>query len=70
MPTAKDIFKEAIHLEPIEKAKLVEHLITSLNKPEKDIDELWAQESESRLSAYKQGKLKSVSLEEILAKYK
>ena len=70
MSTAKDIFKEAIHLQPAEKAKLVEQLIISLNKPDKEIDELWAQESESRLDAYKQGKLKTVSLEEVLSKYK
>ncbi len=70
MSTAKDILKEAIHLEPIEKAKLVEQLITSLNKPDKELDKLWAEESESRLDAYKQGKLKAVSLEEVLSKYK
>ena len=63
MPTAKDILKKAIHLEPTEKAKLVEHLITSLDK-------LWAEEAESRLDAYKQGKLKAVSLDEVLSKYR
>ncbi len=70
MSTAKDILKKAIHLEPTEKAKLVEHLITSLDKPDKDIDKLWAEEAESRLDAYKQGKLKAVSLDEVLSKYK
>lgn len=70
MSTAKDILKEAIQLEPTEKVKLVDQLITSLDKPDKDIDKLWAEEAESRLDAYKQGKLKAVSLEEVLSKYK
>jgi len=70
MSTAKDILKEAIQLEPTEKVKLVDQLITSLDKPDKDIDKLWAEEAESRLNAYKQGKLKAVSLEEVLSKYK
>ena len=70
MSTAKDILKEAIQLEPTEKAKLVDQLITSLDKPDKELDKLWAEESESRLDAYKQGKLKAVSLEEVLSKYK
>jgi len=70
MSTSKDILKEAIQLEPTEKTKLVEQLITSLDKPDKDIDKLWAEEAESRLDAYKQGKLKAVSLEEVLSKYK
>ena len=70
MSTAKDILKQAIQLEPSEKAMLVDHLITSLDKPDKDLDKLWAEEAESRLSAYRQGKLQSVSLEEVLSKYK
>ncbi len=70
MSTAKDILKEAILLEPTEKAKLVDHLITSLDKPDKELDKMWAQEAESRLDAYKQGKLKAVSLGEVLSKYK
>ena len=70
MSTAKDILKEAIQLNPTEKAKLVDQLITSLDKPDRDIDKLWAEEAESRLNAYKQGKLKAVSLEEVLSKYK
>jgi len=70
MSTAMDILKEAIQLDPNEKAKLVDQLITSLDKPDKNIDKLWAEEAESRLEAYKQGSLKTVSLEEVLSKYK
>jgi len=70
MSTAKDILKEAILLEPTEKAKLVDQLITSLDKPDEELDKLWAEEAESRLTAYKQGKLKTVSVEEVLSKYK
>ncbi len=70
MSTAKDIFMETIHLEPAEKAKLVDQLITSLDKPDKDLDKLWSEEAESRLEGYKLGKLKAVSLEQVLSKYK
>ncbi|MGR3218913.1 MAG: addiction module protein [Candidatus Anammoxibacter sp.] len=70
MSTAMDILKEAIQLDPNEKAKLVDQLITSLDKPDKNIDKLWAEEAESRLKAYKQGNLKAISLEEVLSKYK
>jgi len=70
MSTAKDVLKEAIQLKPTEKVKLVDQLITSLDKPDKDIDKLWAKEAESRLDAYKSGKLKVISLEEVLSKYK
>ena len=70
MATTKDILEQAISLQPIEKAELVDTLISSLDKSDNSLDLLWATEAESRLSAYKNGKLKSVSLDEVLSKYK
>ena len=70
MTIPKEILQEAIALKPTEKAELIDLLVTSLDKPDKEIDELWKIEAESRLSAYKQGKLKSKTLEEVLSKYK
>jgi putative addiction module component (TIGR02574 family) len=70
MATPKDILEQAISLQPIEKAELVDSLISSLDKSDPDLDLLWANEAESRFSAYKSGKLKSVSLDEVLSKYK
>ena len=70
MATTEDILKDAISLRPSEQAKLVDQLIAILDKPDLELDKLWAEEAESRLNAFKNGKLKSVSLEEVLAKYK
>ena len=70
MATTEDILKQAISLRPSEQAKLVDQLITILDKPDPELDKLWAEEAESRLGAFKNGKLKSVSLEEVLSKYK
>jgi putative addiction module component (TIGR02574 family) len=70
MSTAEDVLKEAILLNPTEKAMLVDHLISSLDKPDTELDKLWANEAESRLDAYNQGKIKAVSLDEVLSKYK
>ncbi len=70
MNTGKNILDEINALEPKEKAILVDCLISSLDRPDKALDEFWAVEVESRLSAYKKGELRSVSLEEVLAKYK
>ena len=70
MATAKEILEKAISLEPKEKAELVDCLLSSLDKPDKELDKLWAEEAESRLAAYKSGELKAISLEEVLAKYK
>ena len=70
MATPKDILEEAISLQPLEKAELVDSLIASLDKSDNALDQLWAKEAESRLAAYKKGELKSISLSEVLFKYK
>jgi len=70
MPITDNIFKEALTLEPSEKAQLIDKLIHSLDKPDKEIDELWSKEAEDRIDAYDQGKLKAISLEQVLQKYR
>ena len=70
MATPKKALEEAISLDPADRAKLVDQLIHSLDKPDAELDRLWAEEAESRLAAYKSGELKAVSIEEVLAKYK
>lgn len=70
MTTRKDILKEAMKLSPAEKAELIDQLIWALDKPDSELDKLWAEEAESRLAAYKRGELEAVSLEEVLSKYK
>ena len=70
MATPEDILKEAISLRPLDQAKLVDQLIAVLDTPDPELDKLWADEAESRLAAFKRGKLKSIALEDVLSKYK
>lgn len=68
MSASKDIIEKALSLNPLEKADLVDRLLSSLDQPDQAITELWAREAESRLDAYEAGKLKAVSLEKVLSK--
>jgi len=70
MVTSEQIFKEAISLNPIEQARLVDNLLSNLDKPDANLDRLWAKEAESRLSAFKNGELKAVPIVEVVAKHK
>ena len=70
MTTANQILKEALTLKPSQKAELIDKLISSLDRPDKEIDKLWANEAENRIDAYDQGKIKAVSLSKVLEKYK
>lgn len=69
MAIPNEILKEAMMLNPMEKAELVDKLILALDKPDAELDKLWADEAESRLAAYKKGELKAFSVEEVLSIY-
>jgi putative addiction module component (TIGR02574 family) len=69
MVVSKDFMKQIMALDAIERVKLVDFLVSSLDAPDAELDKLWAEEAESRLDAFKTGVLKAVSLDEVLAKY-
>jgi len=47
MNEPKDILEHALKLKPAEKFMLIEGLLTSLDEPDKTIDEIWAIERKS-----------------------
>ena len=68
MSSTKTIISEALHLKPAERFIVIESLINSLDMPDPKIEKVWAKEAEKRLKAYKLGKLKTVSFEDIFVK--
>ena len=62
--TIKSIEKNALKLKPLDRIHLVENLLNSLKEPDPRIEKAWAIESEKRIAAYKNGKIKTISLEE------
>ena len=65
----REILDLAMGLPAVEKARLVDQLLSSLDEPDEAIDALWRKEVEDRIQAYHAGQLKSVSLADVLAKY-
>ncbi len=63
--STKELIEEALKLKPEERFTLVEGLIKSLDEPDKNLDDIWAEEAEKRLKAYRAGKLQGVSMEDI-----
>lgn len=68
MSLTKEIISKALHLKPAEKSIVIEALMKSLDVPDPEIKKIWAEEAEKRLKAYKAGKLKTVSFEDIFMK--
>ena len=61
----KDILEMALKLKPEERFLIIEGLIKSIDEPDQTIDAIWAEEAEKRLKAYRDGKLQTISAEEI-----
>lgn len=61
----KELLEEALKLKPEDRFTLVEGLIRSLDEPDKKLDDIWAEEAEKRLKAYREGRLEGIPMEEI-----
>ncbi len=61
----KELLEQALKLKPQERLILVEGLIKSLDEPDKKLDELWAEEVEKRLKAYREGRLEGIPMDDI-----
>lgn len=66
---AERIEELALKLPMVDKVRLVNRLLASLDQPDSATDKLWKKEVEDRIEAHRAGKMKSFSLEEVLAKY-
>jgi len=65
--SAETLLRQALELPPNDRAALVESLITSLDKPDAELDALWLKEAESRMAAYRSGELEAVDADQVFA---
>ena len=65
MEESKSLLKKALMLKPQDRFTLIEGLIQSLDEPNKELDQIWAEEAEKRLKAYRDNKLRGVPYKEI-----
>jgi len=66
-----EITEEIRKLPDVEKLRLVDTILSDLDKPDPEIDRVWADEARKRWwSAYKAGKVPTVSYESVMAKHR
>jgi len=66
---AEKLVSDVRSLPDEEKLRLLDAILTDLDKPDPEIDRIWANEARKRWAAYKAGRLSTVSYEELMAKY-
>lgn len=63
---AENILAEALELPPVERAELVENLLSSFEfQSRKTIDALWAQEAENRVDAFERGEMTAIPAKDV-----
>ena len=61
MTQTRQVLEKAVTLPPIERAELVEGILSSFDFPSRvDIDAVWAQEAEDRIDAYDRGDIAAI----------
>ncbi len=71
MGMINDEFAAKIKLLPDnEKIELVDSILMQLDKPDPEIDRIWADEARKRWQAYKSGKIETVTYEQVMNKYR
>ncbi len=60
--------KEILNLKALERVHLVEILLESLDKPDVEVQKIWIEESEKRYDAYKAGRIKALTYEEVISR--
>ena len=62
----KDLVEEAVKLTPTERARVIETLLHSLDRPDPDIDQAWGEKAAARLLAVRDGRLVTVPAGQVL----
>lgn len=68
--TADKLVSEIKSLPDLEKLRLLKEIVEQLDRPDSEIDRVWADEARKRWAAYKAGKISTVSYEDVMAKYR
>jgi len=71
MTTPSDkLVSEIQALPDVEKLRLVDAILTDLEKPDPEIDRVWVEEARKRWAAYRAGHIPTVSYEEVMTKHR
>jgi putative addiction module component (TIGR02574 family) len=61
----RELLEAARKLDPAERLEIVDGLLNSLDNPDPSIDQIWLDEAERRLAAYRAGKVRGIPAEDV-----
>lgn len=60
-----EVLEQALRLKAEDRFAVIEGLLKSLDVPDEKIDDIWTEEAEKRLEAYRDGRMEGVPMEEV-----
>ncbi len=68
--TTEKLVSEIRSLPDVEKLRLPDVILADLDKPDPEIDRIWAEEARKRWTAYKAGTIPTVSSQEVMDRHR
>jgi putative addiction module component (TIGR02574 family) len=68
--TVDKLAAEIHDLPDVEKLRLVDTILADLDRPDPEIDRVWAEEARKRWAAYKAGRVPTVPYKTVMAKHR
>ena len=65
-----EVAEKVKSLPDVEKLTLVDELLFQLDRPDPEIDRIWADEARKRWQAYREGRIAVVPYDDVMAKYR
>ena len=69
MLTCDEIVQEVARHPVYDRVSIIDSVLQGLMQADRDIENAWLDEAEKRLTAYREGRCGSLSLEQVMAKY-
>ncbi len=65
----KELVDTALKLSPAERFALIDELLHSLDRPDPELDRIWIEEAEGRLTAYRSGQVKGIPTKDVIGEF-
>lgn len=66
----RELIEKAKTLSDLDKLALIDELMAQLDRPDPEIDRIWAEEAEKRLRMYRDGRMQPIPYEKVMEKYR
>jgi putative addiction module component (TIGR02574 family) len=66
----EELAKKIEELPDTDKAMLVDMILAKLDQPDLELGKMWAEEAAKRWTAYKNGRIKALPYDEVMARYR